>query len=419
MVVAPPSDLFLAKPYLNFGSDRASDQSVTVRWLAPQAEGWSIKATPGKVGTPVGRPVRMRGVPVHHVFSASLNELPAGQRVRYDVIYKGNTVFSSHFTAPPSPTQRFRLAVVGDTGENSNGQRKVAYQMWRAKPDAAVVVGDIVYPHGRASEYLERWFPIANSDRIDPRAGAPLLRSMPWVGVAGNHDTAYRSLDRYPDGLAYYAYWDQPQNGPKVATAMRGDATALKAAAGPGISQGNFAFRYGNAQIVVLDANYYLGWPNRAINTWLDQTLAEPGYDWRFVFWHQPGYHSSLKKEDEIYMRSVGEILSRRNVDLVFNGHVHNYQRTHPISTANGQLSIQKDWNRKGAAKGTIYIVTGAGGAPLYDQRLASQPERWKPFTAIYKSGFSFSSLDVNGRRAFFRQIDGDGKEIDRFTLEK
>ena len=81
----------------------------------------------------------------------------------------------------------------------------------------------------------------------------------------------------------------------------------------------------------------------------------------------------------------IAPILETGKVDIVFAGHVHNYQRTYPLTfapdnfgsqlvagannirtgkTVNGRWTLDKDFNGKKNTKpnGVIYIVTGAGG---------------------------------------------------------
>ena len=75
------------------------------------------------------------------------------------------------------------------------------------------IAGDIVYNRGLISEYTTKFWPVYNKDDVDT-LGAPLMRSIPFVAAVGNHDASTRDLDRFPDALAYYHFWDQPLNGP-------------------------------------------------------------------------------------------------------------------------------------------------------------------------------------------------------------
>ena len=55
------------------------------------------------------------------------------------------------------------------------------------------------------------------------------------------------------------------------------------------------------------------------------------GRAWRFVSFHQPGFNSSKKHFDEQQMRVLAPVFEAGKVDVVFNGHVHNYQRSYPM----------------------------------------------------------------------------------------
>jgi len=54
-------------------------------------------------------------------------------------------------------------------------------------------------------------------------------------------------------------------------------------------------------------------------------------------------------------------------VDIVFNGHDHSYERSY--------------------VNGVFYIVTGGGGAPLYEQ------ERASPYSLVFHSAYHFCRL--------------------------
>ena len=91
--------------------------------------------------------------------------------------------------------------------------RKIAYEIYKAKPDMVTIAGDIVYNRGLVSEYTTKYWPVYNKDNADT-LGAPMMRSIPFVAAVGNHDALTRDLNAFPDALAYYHFWDQPLNGP-------------------------------------------------------------------------------------------------------------------------------------------------------------------------------------------------------------
>ena len=115
-------------------------------------------------------------------------------------------------------------------------------------------------------------------------SGAPLLRSSLFVAAPGNHDIATRDLGQYPDGLAYFLYWDQPRNGPPAVAAAspvppligpEANQKAFIQAAGDAYPRmASFSFDYGNAHWTVLDSNPYVDWTNPELRAWVVHDLA-------------------------------------------------------------------------------------------------------------------------------------------------
>ena len=112
---------------------------------------------------------------------------------------------------------------------------------------------------------------------------------------------------------------------------------------------------------------------------------------------------------------------------------MHNYQRSYPLKfkvaadapkrgVVDGQFEFDKKFDgvSKTKANAPIYIVTGAGGAGLYDPTQGDDATAWQSFTTKFVSNVnSFSWVEVDEKRLQFRQIDGTGREVDRFTLTK
>ena len=69
---------------------------------------------------------------------------------------------------------------------------------------------------------------------------------------------------------------------------------------------------------------------------------------------------------------------------------------------------------------GVIYLVTGAGGARVYNPEQQDAPATWQPFTDKFVSIVnSFTVVDASGDKLSIRQITKDGKEVDRFVVTK
>jgi 3',5'-cyclic AMP phosphodiesterase CpdA len=263
-----------------------------------------------------------------------------------------------------------------------------------------------------------------------------------------------RDLDRFPDALAYYHFWDQPLNGltgneggafvPALAGSDANKKAFYDGAGDKYPRMTNFSFDHGNAHWTIIDSNPYVDWSDSTLRDWLAKDLeAAANATWRFVLYHHPCFHSSRAHYEQQQMRLVAPILEKGKVDLVFAGHVHNYQRTYPLTfkpdnlgihlgggtantrigkTVNGRWTLDKSFNgkRNTTPNGIIYITTGAGGQGLYNPEQTKYKDSWQKFTVRFESTVhSFTIMDVNGNELVLRQVDIKGKEVDRVKITK
>jgi predicted phosphodiesterase len=330
--------------------------------------------------------------------------------------------------------------VFGDSGADTLEQKEVAAMTHKLDPSLVFHTGDIVYSRGLVSEYRTKHFPIYNADTTGPSIGAPLIRSTLMVAAAGNHDLATRDIGTYPDALPYFYYWQQPLNGPEMPMFARltGDPARIadfRAAAGANFSRMvNYSFDWGNSHWLALDSNNYVDWSDPAFQKWVDDDLANSKATWKFVGFHHPGFNSSKAHFEDQQARLMAPIFEKRGVDIVFSGHVHNYQRTFPLEykpekfdltksrVVNGKWELDRAFD--GASnmkpKGVIYIVTGAGGNRLYNPEQEDDSRSWQEFTVRFVSKIhSLTELHIDGKRAVFLQRDRAGNVIDHFTISK
>ena len=129
-------------------------------------------------------------------------------------------------------------------------------------------------------------------------------------------------------------------------------------------------------------------------------------------------------------------------VDMVFSGHVHNYQRSVPLrftpnppkrlpgGYVNGDFQLDRtfDGETRTQPNGIIHIVTGGGGGPLYGGDLkknavyfqTNAPGNWAPFTTkLVADRHSFVVVDLNSNQFQPRAIDLKGAEFDRILITK
>jgi hypothetical protein len=159
----------------------------------------------------------------------------------------------------------------------------------------------------------------------------------------------------------------------------------------------NFSFDSGSAHFVFLDANPHLfngqldntalyakapqafsAYPS-VLRDWLINDLDSSAQPWKIVVFHQPAFSSGNATVRNSQMRAVAKFLEDHGVNMVFNGHEHNYQRTFPLRALNaaaapvatGSPAVSIDTTFDGVQQtvpdGVLYVVEGAGGNRDFD----------------------------------------------------
>jgi 3',5'-cyclic AMP phosphodiesterase CpdA len=448
---------FLVSPYLQIGKN-PSATSLQLLWHSTDVEkDWLVEYQVGsswKKAELKFKGVAVTGVDPHRVYNASFTGLEPGKTFNYKVSVAKKVVFTSDAHALKEKNQPYRFVAFGDIGAGTPEQKPLANRAFLSKPDLVIVPGDIVYEHGLVSEYRTKFWPIYNADKIDEQ-GAPLLRSVAFVAAPGNHDTDTRNLDIYPDALAYFQFWDQPLNGPVgqeggafVPTLIASEANRksfMEAAGETYPVMTNFSYNYGNAHWTFLDSNPYMDWTDKTLIDWVTNDLASAkDATWKFVVFHHPGFNSAREHYEQQHMRLLSPIFDANKVDVVFNGHVHNYQRSYPMRftpdkkgtllvggkenkiirgrVVNGRWTLDKtfDGEKDTTPEGVIYIITGAGGQELYNPEQNDDQDSWQKFTYRFVSNVhSLTVADVDGKTLTLSQVAADGKELDRIKITK
>lgn len=232
----------------------------------------------------------------------------------YTYRLEGNGYTAGPFTFRTAPLESkpFRFAVYGDTRTGDDIHREIVRKIASRKPDLLLHTGDLV-ADGREIEQWERFFQISQ----------PLLQSIPLYPTLGNHEK---------NSPLYFRFFSLPGN------------------------ERYYSFNWGKCHFVCLDSNDpYLTDPSQA--KWLEEDFQRHNNSPYIVaFFHHPPH--TLVKDRESFARKVAQIISplleKYKVTVVFLGHDHNYQHFY--------------------INHIHYIVTGGGGAPLYD---ISPPDRY------------------------------------------
>ena len=431
-------EAFLVKPYLQLGDAprAAAQERLDLLWHGADVDAaWSVEVRLAGRWVPQGAPTYRRleapPLPAHRIHRVTLRGLPPGAGVPYRVKRDGAVVFEAE--ARTRAAGAHRMVVIGDAADGSANQAAIARAMAAQRPEAVFIAGDLVYGRGRASEYRDRFFPVYNSEAV------PLMRQVPFLGMPGNHDVPF---PEFADAAAFFAYWSLPLNGPArkagdpgAAPAKPGVHDAVVAAAGPAFpAMSTYSFDWGPVHWTVLDSNTYVDWSSPALLAWLEADLAAARTaPWRVVALHHPLFQSSATHALDQWMRPLSPILERHRVALVFAGHVHNYQRTAPLrfrptkvggrrQPVEGEFTVDAayDGAKHTRAQGIIHVVTGAGGADLYDGWQTGKRDSWQPWIRSFSSDrHSFTVLDATDRRLDLRQLDAQGREVDAFALTR
>lgn len=447
----------LVTPYIQPGNapDLKREEKVII-WQTDSVAAsfkveYGLSAAFGQSATVNAIPLRLGSLKTI-LYRATLSDLSFDKSYHYRVSLNGKPIAQSVFTTRSTkPSTRF--VVFGDCGIGNAAQAQIAYRAFLEKPEFIFLTGDLVYSRGQVNEYLRKYFPFFNADNASPERGAPLMRSVPFYPAIGNHDVYASDLATYPDGLAYFYYFDLPLNGPIVqhTVEVKGSpeqVTAFKQATGLRFpNMANYSFDYGNVHIVSLDANPHINPHDPQLIRWIETDLKSSRATWKIVAFHHPGFNSSRVHYNQQWMRVLAPVFEKQGVDLVLNGHVHNYQRSFPLKfkpkrnadgfplidtlgRVNGRFNLDNTFNGKTKTRpdGVLYVVSGAGGASLYDTAFSNKPELWKhepvenwaPFTArLISHVHSFSVIETRPNRLIFRQVDAQGNLLDQFEVTK
>lgn len=275
----------------------------------------------------------------------------------------------------------FSFLAFGDSGSGSEEQLELAAQMEKFRPDFAVHTGDIL------SDGLDE---DADDQYFTPYAG--LLSKAPFFLALGNHD--YGREFRTPGGKGF----------------LKANFTPFHSVPYTGLPPHYYFFDQAHARFFVLDTNAFGGAKFAPELTqgskqykWLEHFLSKASdKTWKFVVLHHPLYSTGAHPPTEELVKALEPLFLKYKVDLVLQGHDHDYERTLPI----------KDGLPDEAA-GIIYITLGGGGNQLYIQR---RNEDW---SAKFLPVYHFAIFDVKEKNLKMSVYNKAGEEVDTLELQK
>ena len=182
-----------------------------------------------------------------------------------------------------------------------------------------------------------------------------------------------------------------------------------------------YAFDYGGAHIVVLDTST----PNELVEgpqaEWLEADLAAVDRavtPWVFALHHYATYSCSHRHGSQIDIRAAWQpSYDRHGVDVVFTGHDHNYERSLPIrgldAMGEGVVAVSGPDGEPVDESGTVYVVSGGSGAPLYGIDADCY------HTRAAESTHNYVVVELDGRTLRYAAYRLDGTLLDSFEYTK
>lgn len=371
----PPSDLpapilpsggatLLRGPYLQ----DVSDSAATVIWRTTAATTGGLSIGPADAPASV-RQIGETQAATDHVLR--VDGLRPNTIYRYQVLAGGAAASAEiEFRTAPTPgaPDPFTFAVWGDSGCGCPAQMAVAGQIARTQPNLLLHTGDLIYETGQAEGYDPFFF----------SPYSPTLATAPFYPVLGNHD------DLTANGAPWLETFVLPGGASDHTTRY-------------------YSFNWGNAHFIALDSEEDYGPTSRQYN-WLLADLASPAAQsatWRFAYFHRPPYSSGYGHGSSFTLRETwSPLFERFGVDVVFNGHEHNYERTTP----------RRDYAALGGTHPVVYVVTGGGGKQEYNVG----HQEWTAFSEMV---YHFVQVHIDGPHLKLEAIDENGKVFDQMEL--
>lgn len=303
-----------------------------------------------------------------------VEQLAPGEAYPYHIELDGRTLAEGELHTNKAPGEPFAFIVVGDSGKGTRAQYLLAGQMNARSADFILHAGDVIYSAGERAGFKDRFF-------------APyrhLLSRVACWPTLGNHDVFT------DNGAPYCEVFELPENGPSGQP-----------------PEHHYWFEYASARVAVIDSNVDETVLATEVAPWLLRVFADGSTVWRFVLLHHPPYTAGAYKPDGRIQRALVPAFEAAGVDVVFAGHDHLYERTLPLR--GGEVVTD--------GRGVVYVVSGAGGARLYEALSPEERPAW--IAALDDTRHSFTHVQITGDTLRLQQIDTEGVVIDDWTMTR
>jgi Calcineurin-like phosphoesterase len=156
----------------------------------------------------------------------------------------------------------------------------------------------------------------------------------------------------------------------------------------------------------------------------LKKAESNSNVKWKIVSLHEPFYSSPNTCGDsgcsgnKTFRDLFHPLFDKYGVDIVLEGHIHNYERSYPImynaEDSSKPIITNCNKNTYDNPHGQIYSIVGTGGVNLHG--LSDKA----PYIASQQdSKFGILNIQITGNNLHATFISNDGSSMDQFTITK
>jgi hypothetical protein len=343
---------------------------------------------------------------IHHVLLTDLKPLTLYYYQCGDLMTQSMSDILTFKTLPQTGDNTIiTFGILGDIGQTIHSVSTIEHLTKEQDIDMILHAGDLSYADCEQSlwdSYGEMTEPIASYK--------------PWMVCPGNHEiefngTDYTNLYTAFENRYRMPYIEPPVFGDVITKSDVNQKTGMPYCT-PSVFQseynyGNsfYSFDSGLAHIIYLNP-YTNTSPTSSQYNWLQNNLESVDRmltPWVIVVMHCPWYSSNMNHyadSQTVLMREYMEdLFYDYKVNIVFNGHVHDYERTYPV------------YRNETDIHGPVYITIGnAGNLEGLDNRYYPEP-KWSAFRNGTHYGYGMLTV-LNNKRLLWRWYVNDGKQM-------
>jgi len=304
----------------------------------------------------------------------------ASSTIYYELYDSGTHAWSAQktfLTSPPLNSTVFSFCALGDCRDYPTTLTTISNLASARQPALTLFNGDLTLL-GNNSTQLDAFFTAASN----------FLANNIVYHAEGNHDAASPST--------FSNLFDMPiTNGTNL----------------------YYATKYGNAIFITINT---CDPSNAAQLSWLKTTLAaaaaDPSIVWKIVSCHHPFFNTGTHTGDmDSYRTTIWKAFDDYGVDLILNGHDHNYQRSKPVNL-NVSTTAPVSQYGSAAGQGRCEIISGGAGAGLYAQNTSSA-DAWA--INLFNQKYNYVYCDVQACKMVITAYDQTNAVIETFNLDK